>query len=126
MKINSVSDNNTNFKAKFVLDNKGILKKAYQLERETAKTRELLEKFSKIGKGQEVEFISYDRPSNYNKPSGIEVFNRTTGKTAYIKRNNAEPFWDTVLSGLLKDKGFFKPNNFWRMLTGQKHTSCLR
>ena len=120
MKIGAISNNNTNFQAKFVPDSKGILREAYQNGRMSDSARDLLYEFQKKGKNQEVEFVS--RVKNFIPfyCDNIEVFNRTTGKTICIQKGSGETFWDTVLKAIVKNEDFFKQNDVWKALTGQK------
>ena len=124
MQVNPIS-NNTNFQAKFVPDSKNILREAYQYGKITDVGNELLGKFTKIGKDQEVEFVSRAK-GNYLNVDRFEIFNKTTGKTSLVTVEMNEPLWDKVLKTLVEDKEFFKPNRFWQELTGQKVVSWIQ
>ena len=126
MQINPISNTNPNFQAKFVMDNRGILKNAYKNETMTDSAKKLLYKFSRMGKGQEVEFANRSSMSFPFYFDEIEIFNRTTGKTANISKGIGEKFWDKVLKTLVEDESFFKPNDLWQELTGQKVVTWIK
>lgn len=134
MQVNSISNTNPNFQAKFVMDSKGILREAYQYGKITDAGKELLGKFSNLGKGQEVEFVGkYMGGKSIFPPlfpffcdDIFKIFNRTTGKTVSATVEMGEPLWDKVLKTLVEDKDFFKPDRFWQELTGQKVVSWIK
>ena len=124
MQVNPISNNNANFKAKFIMDNKGLLRDAYKYDK-SPKLQELIYKFSKIGKDQEVEFVEHTKDYTVYKDDIIEVFNRTTGKTFHASCNPLRPISE-LLEKLINSPSFFKPDRQWQELTGQKVVSSIK
>lgn len=101
------------FNAKFVRDEEGKLDEVLNnpsYNREiTQKTMRLANELRELGKGQDLVVLKqceYDDSLNHKR--GLLILNTTTQKVAPFCGNSEKPFWDGVLSALLRRKDFYE------------------
>ena len=108
MQISPISNNNTNFQARFIDSPKfkELSENAEIRKGITQKTLELGKKLKQIGKGQDLEILdSYTSKScNGRDYTNVIVKTHYTGKKVDFVYPNFMPFWNGLLIELLQEK----------------------
>ena len=108
MQISPISNNNTNFQARFIDSPKfkELSENAEIRKGITQKTLELGKKLKQIGKGQDLEILdsfAY-RSCNGEDYNDVKIKNHYTGKTDNFVYPHFMPFWNGLLIELLQEK----------------------